>query len=912
MVTNRRKWADHVHPRLSSLRLSPTREHEIVEELSQHLEDRWRELVAGGTPEDEATRLALAEFREGNLLANHMAPLQQAQRPAPITPGAPTGHVMRDAWQDLRYALRMLRANPAFSLSAILTLALGIGATTAMFSVVNGIVIKPLPYPDADAVMTVTHSAVFGNVRSNTFPFSPQMLAVYGPNGQAFEELGLWRLGQAAVTGFGDPEQANTLLLTHTTLRALGVQPVLGRWFSGVDDQPGAPETVILSYGYWQRRFGGDPGVIGRTITADSRPRQVIGVMPARFRLFMATPDLILPSRINLAQPPADFNYNALARLKPGIGVAQANADIARMLPVYLERYAGNRMDALQLRPAVRPLKEDVIGNVGDVLWLLLGTIAIVLVIACANVANLLLVRVTSRGQEFAVRAALGAGRWRIARSLMVESVTLGVLGGVLGLALAYGGLQVLMAVAPPGLPRLDEITIDPAVLIFTVATSIVSGLLFGMIPMAKLVRSKYAARVSESLRGAARGSSAGRSQHRSQNALVVVQVALALVLLVTSGLMIRTFYNLRQVDPGFTDPATIQTVRIAVPDAMADEPERVTQIQMAIRERLASIPGVTSAAYTSALPVERPGDVIVYPEGNTYGPGELPPVRRIKSISPGLLQTLGTRLRAGRDFEWVEISTQRNVALVSESFARETWNSVEAALGKRLRVGVIGPWQDVIGVVADVHDNGPDQKAPAMVYQPAREHPLITGNVSPLSVAFVIRSDRTGTESFVQDIRRAVSEVAPDLPLFMVRTLREVYEGSMARTSFSLVMLAIAGGMALVLGIVGIYGVLAYAVMQRRREVGIRLALGAQSGNVKRLFVYRGLMLSGVGIAIGAAVAAGITQWMSSLLFGVTPIDAATFAAAAIVLALAALAASYLPAHRAAAVDPVETLSGQ
>ena len=554
---SRGDWARHLRPRLSSLRLSPTREHEIIEELSQHLEDRWRELVAGGTPEDEAARLALGEFREGNLLAKYMAPLQQAQTPAPTTHGAPTGHVLRDVWQDLRHALRMLRLNPAFSLSAILTLALGIGASTAMFSVVNGVVIKPLPYPEADAVMTVTHSAVFGNVRGNNFPFSPQMLAVYGASGQAFQELGMWRPGQAAVTGFGDPEHANTLLVTHGTLRALGVQPVLGRWFSPADDQPGTPETVILSHGYWQRRFAGDPGVIGRAVTIDGRPHQVIGVMPARFALLATTPDLILPLRINLAEPQADFSYVAVARLKPGVGMAQANADIARMLPVYLERYAGNRMDALQLRPAVRPLKEDVIGNVGDVLWVLLGTIGIVLVIACANVANLLLVRMTSRGQELALRTALGAALWRIARALMVESVALGLLGGMLGLGLAYGGLRVLVSLAPPNLPRLNEITIDPAVLIFTVATSIASGLLFGVIPMAKLVRSKYAASLSESLRGAARWASAGRSQHRSQDALVVVQVALALVLLVSSGLMIRTFYNLRQVDPGFIDPAT-------------------------------------------------------------------------------------------------------------------------------------------------------------------------------------------------------------------------------------------------------------------------------------------------------------------------------------------------------------------
>jgi len=327
----------------------------------------------------------------------------------------------------------------------------------------------------------------------------------------------------------------------------------------------------------------------------------------------------------------------------------------------------------------------------------------------------------------------------------------------------------------------------------------------------------------------------------------------------------------------------------------------------------LGAIPGVTSAAYINSLPMDRGlGNVIVYPEGHTYGSGELPPVRRVKSISPGLLQTLGTPLLAGRDFDWAEIFNQRNVALVSESFARETWNSIESTLGKHVRVGIIGPWQEIIGVVADVHDDGLDQKAPPMVYQPVREHPFITGNVTPLSVAFVIRSDRTGTESFLQDIRRAVSGVAPDLPLLMVRSLRAVYDDSMARTSFSLVLLGVAGGMALLLGIVGIYGVLAYAVMQRRREVGIRLALGAQSGNVKRLFVYRGMMLSGVGIALGAAVAAGITQWMSALLFGVTPVDAVTFAAAATVLALAALAASYLPAHRAAAVDPVETLTGQ
>jgi predicted permease len=420
---------------------------------------------------------------------------------------------------------------------------------------------------------------------------------------------------------------------------------------------------------------------------------------------------------------------------------------------------------------------------------------------------------------------------------------------------------------------------------------------------------------LAEFVHGGGRWASAGKHQHRSQNILVVVQVALALVMLVSSGLMIRTFQNLRSVEPGFTDPATIQAVRIAMPNALSAEPERVPLIQRQILERLAAIPGVTSAAYIDGLPTEGAGGggVIVAPQDRTYESGELPPTRRLKSISPGLLQTLGTPFLAGRDFDWVELYNQRNVALVSESFARETWNSVDGALGKRIRVGTDGPWQEVIGVVADVYDDGPDQSAPPTVYWPARAHPFVAGGTFlPLSVAFALRSDRTGTESLVQDIRRAVSEAAPDLPIARVRTLAEVYEASMARTSFSLVLLGIAGAMALLISIVGIYGVLAYAVMQRQREVGIRIALGAAPRTVKRTFIYRGMILSGVGIALGAVIAAGSTRLMSSLLFGVMPVDAATFVAAAGFLAVAALFATYIPARRAAAVNPAETLRRQ
>ena len=909
-------WQSEVRARLAPLRLKQEREADIVDEISQHLAERYHEAASAGASPDEATRVALAEFRAGNVLAQRIAALKQAHAPAAVTAGASTGRLFADLRQDLRYAARAFRKQPGFATTAVLTLALGIGATTAIFSVVNAVVIKPLPYPESDAVVTVLHSALMGNVR-NDFPFTPQMLEVYTANGQAFEELGMYRPGQAAVTGLGDPEQANTLLTTAGTLWALNVQPAMGRWFSSDDDMPGAAETAILSHGYWQRRFGGDPSVIGRTITVDGRPREVIGVMPARFTLRELPVDLILPTRINMTQPPPDFFHAGLARLRPGVTVADANADVDRMLPGYLERYlrpdAGSMADALQLRAAVRPLKEDVVGNVDQILWALLGSISLLLLIACANVANLLLIRAETRATELALRTALGAGLGRLARGLMVESVTLSLVGGLIGVGLAYGGLRVLRAFPPANLPRLNEIALDLPVLGFALGVSVLSGLLFGLVPILRVAGQRLSS-LAGSLRGGGRWASAGKHQYRSQNALVVVQVALALIMLVSSGLMIRTFQNLLSVEPGFAEPATVQTVRLSMPPSM--EPVRLVRTYEQILERLAAIPGITSAAYTAPLPMESTGGFIVAADNETYEREGLPPERRIMWISPGLLQTLGTPLLAGRDFDWTEVHDQRNVALVSESFARETWNSLEGAVGKRIDVGNDGSWQEVIGVVADVHHDGVDRPAPPTVYWPAREQQFLTGmgTYVPRSVAFALRSERTATESMIADIRRAVAEVTPDLPIAQIGTLAQVYRDhpSMARSSFSLALLGIAGATALLLSIVGIYGVLAYAVTQRRREVGIRVALGAAPRTVRRMFVYRGMILSGIGIVIGAAGAAGLTRLMSSLLFGVTPLDVATFVAAAAFLAAAALFASYIPARRAATIDPMETLRAE
>jgi putative ABC transport system permease protein len=823
--------------------------------------------------------------------------------------------------RDLRHALRGLKRRPTFTLAVVLTLALGIGATTAIFSVVNAVVIKPLPYPEANAVVRVAHSTVTGGVRSdgsNFGFFSAQTWELYANEGRSFDELGMYRSGQATITGLTDPERADTLVVTESIVRVLDVPPVLGRWFSREDDQPGAADTAILSDGYWRRRFGGDPSVVGRTITVDGRPHEVIGVMPARFTLRELSMDVILPMRTNAAQPgAAGFCCFAVARLKPGVTVADANADVDRLLPGYIERdlrpVAGAMADALQLRAAVRPLKDDVVGNVGQVLWVLLGSISILLLIACANVANLVLVRAEARGTELALRTALGAGAGRLARGLMVESLTLSLIGGLIGVGLAYGGLRILLAFPPANLPRLNEIAIDLPVLGFALGVSVLSGLLFGLVPLLR-VAGLRSSNLAAAVRAGGRGASGGKNQYRSQNALVVVQVALALVMLVASGLMIRSFQNLRSVEPGFADPATVQTVRTSMPRSL--ESQRLVGAQQQILGRLAAIPGVTSAAYTTLLPMEGGGGFIVALEGERYESGTLPPSRRIVGVSPGLLRTLGTPLLAGRDVDWTELHDQRNVALVSESFAREAWNTIEGAIGKRIDVGADGSLVDVIGVVADAYHDGVDQPAPHTLYWPARPHELLANGAysEPRSVVFTLRSERTATESMTAEIRRAIAEVAPDVVITEIDTLAQVYRDhpSMARRSFSLALLGIAGAMALLLSIVGIYGVLAYAVVQRQREVGIRVALGAAPGTVKSMFVYRGMILAGIGIAFGAAAATALTRLMASLLFGVTPFDAVTFVAAAAFLAAAALCASYIPARRAATIDPMETLRAE
>ena len=561
----------------------------------------------------------------------------------------------------------------------------------------------------------------------------------------------------------------------------------------------------------------------------------------------------------------------------------------------------------------MQPLKQEVVGDIGATLWVVMGTLLLVLLIACANVANLMLVRGESRQQELAIRAALGAGWGRIAREMLLESVVLGVLGGALGLGLAYAALRILVAKGPATLPRLGEIGIDPLVLGFTLGVSLLSGALFGVIPIFK-----YAGpRVATALRGVGRTFSQGRERHRARNTLVVVQMALALVLLISSGLMIRTFQHLRYVRAGFTHPEEIQILHAFPPPSMDDEPERVMRMWQDVEGKLEAIPGVTSVALAGSAPLEpffSPNNPI-YAEDKPIAPGQLPPIRRFRMTAPGFFKTMGTRIIVGRDFTWTDLYARRHVAMVSENLARELWGDPRSALGKRIRVGTTDAWREIVGVVEDVYDNGVQLTAPTMAYWPALMDGWLFGGQHGFVQAvgmFAIRSNRAGTEGLLSDARRVIWSVNGKQPIFLATTMKELYDQSMARTSFTLVMLAIAGAMALILGIVGIYGVIAYAVSQRTREIGIRVALGAPPAVLLRVFVRQGLVLAGVGAALGLAVAAGLTRLMSSLLFGVKALDPLTYAAVSALLIFAAVLASYLPARRALAIDPVEALRAE
>jgi predicted permease len=805
----------------------------------------------------------------------------------------------------LRHTIRALFRAPAFALATVVTLAIAIGATTAIFSVVDGVLLEPLPFPQSDRLVAVRH--VFPTLDDDEHDASPAFYFTYRDNTTTFESVALWFTNTATVTGGGDPEEIQAVRASVEFLPTLRVEPLLGRRFTTADDTPRSPPTVMLSYGFWQRRFGGDRDVVGRTLTLDGAPAEIVGVLPPTFRFLEDQAEVLTPAQADRAQSFAGpIGERVIARLKDGATLEQASADVARMIPIYYEAsprapwLPPGALDGTRTSPSLHLLKDRVVGDLDEALLVLMSTIGMLLLIACANIANLLLVRTESRRPELAIRAALGASSSAIARSLLLESAVLALAGGAVGLLFASLALPALLRLAGSALPSALDIGIDANVAGFAFAVSLLCGALLCLLPIAK----HAAPRVIDALRGAGRSYSAGRESHRTRNTLVVTQVALALVLLIASGLMIRSFAALRAVDPGVQDPQAVQTFRIWVPPSVPDF-SRVVRMQNDIADRIAAMPGVESVAFASRRPLLGQGPSGPFLFGDSTESAET----EFRYTSPGFFATLGTPLLAGRDFDWTDIYEKHQVAIVSANIANARWGSPAAAVGKELRRVANAPPTTIVGVVGDVRHYGVDQRSPEAVYLTQAE--LIAQYASRIMFYFV-RSERVGDPGFVEELQRAVWAVNPELPLGSIEPLGAVYDRSMARTSLTLVLLAITSGMALLLGLVGIYAVIAYVLSQRTRELGIRMALGARAGTLKAMLVRHVLALVAIGVALGAGGAVALSRFMESLLFDVTALDAATYVAVSGLLFAVALLAGYLPARRVTRIDPMQSLRAE
>jgi putative ABC transport system permease protein len=817
----------------------------------------------------------------------------------------------------VKHSLRRLFKSPAFALTAIITVGAAIGANALIFSVVNGVILKPLPYAEPRALVGAWLTAP--GVMPGPLQQSAATYFMLRDSAQSFTDIGLWQNGSVTVTGRGEPEQVEMLSVTDGTLPVLGVHPELGRGFSREEDLPTGPRVVLITHQYWQRVFNANPAAIGQSLTINGVASSVVGVLPKDFRFIRGNPSIVIPFRIDRTKiHAAGFSYQGVARLRPGVTIEQANADVERLLPTLTERFplpqgfTQKMFDDARFGALVRPLDVDVVGDIGNMLWILLGTVGLVLLVACANVANLFLVRAEARQQELAIRLALGAEARRVAWQLMSESLLVALLGGVLGVALAYGGIQLLLYLQPAQLPRLNEITLDPIVLLFTLGISLVAGLLFGAIPILKYARPHMAATLKDS----SRGSSEGRERHRARNTLVVAQVALAAILLVASGLMVRTFLAIRDVPPGFQRPEEILTLRISIPTAVVSDPAQAARTHEQIVRRLEAIAGVESVGVSSEVTMGgNANNDPIWVEDVPHAGAGIPPLRRHKYMADGYFATMGNPLVAGRALTWNDVHTWSKFVVISENLAREYWGEPAKAIGRRLRRTMSSPWYEIVGVAGNERQDGATQPAPAIVYWPmmTADSPGDVKSTNIIrSLAYVIRSSRLDSPGFLGEVQQAVWGVNANLPLARVRTMRQVYEESMAQTQFVLVILGIAAAVTLLLGLVGIYGVISYIVSQRRREVGIRMALGAQGESVQRIFVTRGLSLAAAGLALGMIGAAALMRVLSSQLFGVQPFDPLTYTAVAIALSAVALVATWLPARQATRVDPMLALRAE
>jgi predicted permease len=896
-------WKTEIRERLDGLCLGPTREAAIVEELAQHLDDCYAEWLAGGATPAEAEGQTRSELRDGEFLARELRRVER-QLPAELMVFGNTWRVnmITDIWQDLRYGARMLVKNPGFTAVVVLTLALGIGANAALFSVVNGVLLSPLPYPQPEQLITLHQSKP--NFETGAIPY-PNFLDWQKEN-QTFAAMAISRSFGANMIGAGEAEQVNGRRVSANIFSVLGVEPVLGRDFAPGEDERGAGPVVIISAGLWQRKFDAAKDVLGKGLTLDDKSYSIVGVLPADFNLFGDT-DVYVPigqwNNPALQNRSAALGLHGIGRLKPGVTLAQAQADLdgvmQRLAEVYPEANRGNGASLI-------PLKQRLIGDVGPILWMLLGAVGFVLLIACVNVSNLLLARSTGRTREFAIRTALGAGRWRLLRQSLTESTLLASAGGGLGLIIAAWGTKAALAALPGGLPRAEAVGLDARVVLFTLAISLLTGILAGLAPALKT--SQW--RLSETLKEGGRGTSGGR--HRAQGVMVAVEVALALVLLIGAGLMIRSLSALWSVDPGFRSD-NVLTFGLGFPPAMrkaSDEAKRVNLRDLS--DRLNALPGVRAASFSvGAAPLQSEDDLFFWIAGEPK-PASTSEMHMalVYRVEPAYLTAMGIALKQGRFFTPEdEIGTQ-SVVVIDEVFARQYFPNIDP-VGQRINLGGDRDPLQIVGVVGHVKQWGLDgddrQSLQAQLYEPFRQ---LAG--SPSEVGVVVREEegagRTGTALF-EAIRREVQSQNSQNVVFGAQTLNEVIGDSLARQRFAMILLNAFAVVALFLASLGLYGVISYLVGQRTHELGIRLALGAQRRDILRLVLGQGMKMALSGVALGLLAALGLTQLLANLLYGVSPTDPSTFAVIASLLTTVALLASFLPARRATRVDPLTAL---
>ncbi len=813
---------------------------------------------------------------------------------------------MEALWQDLSFGLRMLAKKPGFTAVAILSLALGIGANSAIFSVANALLLHPLGYQDADRLAILWSRSPGLNVAQDWF--SPGQYLDVKTENTVFEETAITLGHSFNLTGQGTPERVDGARVSSSLFPLFGVQAALGRVFMPEEDEPGKPATVILSHGFWQRRFGGDPNVIGISLALNDRSFTVVGVMPAEFVLnneVMPTVDAIQQTDVLLPLPMNETaradrgheDYNIFARLKPGVSIAAAQSEMdviaGRMKQQYPERYPPNG----GLTISVVPLLEQVVGHLRLALYVLLGAVAFVLLIACANVANLLLARATSRQKEMAIRAAVGATRGRIARQLLVESVLLALAGGLVGLVIARLATGLLRAYGPENIPRLNEVAVNGRVLAFTFVVSLVTGVLFGILPALRASRVD----LNEVLKEGARGAGAGAGHHRTRRLLIVAEVALSLVLLVGAGLLIRSYQRIAAANPGF-NARNVLSLRMSLPAVRYDTPESVISFYQRLDQRIRALPGVETVGTSYLLPLSSVslGWEPISIEGYIPQPGEDLIISRTGYVSADYFQTMGIALLKGRYFNEHDRKGEQEVTIVDNNLAERFWPGQDP-LGKRIRQGQSGPWRVVVGVVRDQREYSQDSEPPITAYFSIEQ--------TPVNSRFVIARTSSDPVQMTAAVIKEIQALDPEIPAFDVHTMEQRLYDSLARRRFSMLLLGVFAASALALASVGIYGVMTYWVNQRTHEIGIRMALGARPGAIVAMVVRQSALMVSAGVAIGVAGALLLTRIMSGLLFGVSATDGWTFISIPLLLCAIALLAAYVPARRAARVDPLVAL---